>query len=181
MSKSQSATHHRQRIGEAAIGRTCARQDATGLVHHVAERIHGDKRGDHQPAGQLQGRAAYPGRACAGAAKRFAGGTARPHANAALDHGLVRGGQTSRITHLGVRIDIGTADRQVEQDGRGDDRHARHTRIVADAALAQVAHHAIGGRQPERAAAGKDHGMDVLHQVHRPQKVGLTRAGRAPR
>ena len=112
-------------------------------------------------------------------AEQLARAAPGPRADVALGHRLIRSGQAGRVTHLGVGPGVRAADRQVEQDRGRHDGDARGAGLDADAALGQVTHDPIGRGQPERAPARQHHAVNLLHQVHRPQQVGLTRAGRA--
>jgi hypothetical protein len=83
--------------------------------------------------------------------------------------------RSSRGVGTGRRV----AQVQVEEDGGGDDGHFCHAGVEADAAFFEVAHHPVGGGQPIGGATGQEHGVDLLHQVHRAQQIGLAGAGRA--
>ncbi|MNT29468.1 hypothetical protein D3C72_1652080 [compost metagenome] len=54
----------------------------------------------------------------------------------------------------------------------------RHAHVKADLLFFQVAHHAAGGVQPERAAARQHDGMHFFHHVDGVEQVGFTGAGR---
>src|SRR5438034_907653 len=68
---------------------------------------------------------------------------------------------------------------EVEQDGRGHDRHLRHVDVEADALLLQPADGPGGGFEAERASPREDDRVDFLDRVHRIEQVGLPGAGRA--
>ena len=87
-------------------------------------------------------------------------------------------GLAGLIARRRVRPHRGVAHAQVEQDRRRHDGHMGHAHVETDLAFFQVAHHAAGRVQAERAAAGQHHGVHFLDHVGRIEQVGLARAGR---
>ena len=81
----------------------------------------------------------------------------------------------SRPAHRGGS---GVAHQQIKQHGRRHDGHAPDPHVKTDAAFLQPAHHAAGGVQPPRAAAGQHDRVHLVHQVDGREQVGLARAGR---
>ncbi len=155
------------------------------LIHHVAQRVDRHQRGDDQlparqpPAAQRHRGAAEAGLGGAARAEGLADAAPRPRADVALGHGRVGGGQAGGIAHIGIRVRRRAAHAQVKEDRGRDDGHADRPGLEPDVALPEVAHGAVGRSQPERAPPGEHDGVDLLHQVHGPQQVGLPRSGRA--
>jgi hypothetical protein len=75
--------------------------------------------------------------------------------------------------------DIGAANAQVEEHRRRNNRHARRSRVKADALIGQRAHDAVGGGQPKGAAARQHHRMHLGHHAARIEQIGLAGSGRA--
>ena len=93
--------------------------------------------------------------------------------------GVGVGGHRGRVPVVGARGCAGTLE-QVE-DARGrDDRHRPGRGREPLAAFGEIAHHAVGGRQPERGTAGEHDRVDVRHGARRIEQVELTRGRRAP-
>ena len=92
--------------------------------------------------------------------------------------GRGRRGLAGGVAGLRVGPDARIAEPQVEQHRRRHDRHARRADREAVAALVEPAHHAAGGVEAERAAAGEQHRVHALDQVAGREQVGLARAGR---
>ena len=72
--------------------------------------------------------------------------------------------------------DARVAEPEVEQHRGRDDGHARRAHGQAMPVLVEPAHHAAGGVEPERAAAGEQHGMHAVDGALGPQQIGLARA-----
>jgi hypothetical protein len=68
------------------------------------------------------------------------------------------------------------AYRKIEHHRCGDYGHPRHVRVDADAPLPQVAHHALGGGQPEGATPAEQVGVGLLNQAVGAQEVRLAGA-----
>ena len=106
------------------------------------------------------------------------GAGSRPHV--ALGHGTVGGRRRRLVAAVRGGSHLRIADRQVEQDGRGNDGHAHDARLLAQALLLEPLHGARGRGEAEGAAAREHDGLDLLHRVHRIEQVGLPRSRRAP-
>ena len=60
----------------------------------------------------------------------------------------------------------------------GHDGYAGRSGLEADVALVEIAHHAVGGRETERAATGQDDGVHFLNGVDRVEQGRLARSRR---
>ena len=104
-----------------------------------------------------------------------------PRADAPFGDRRVAGGARGAVAAVRRGPDGGVAaNPQVVQDGRRDDWHPGGLRLIPDAAVFQVAHHALGGRQTERAAARQHDRMHLLDRIGGVEERRLARAGRRP-
>ena len=84
------------------------------------------------------------------------------------------------IAHRGIWAHVAATNRQVEDNRRWDNRHQMpRSRAVADAVLFQIAHSAVGRRQPVSAAAGEHHSIDDFDAAQRIEQRDLAGAGSA--
>jgi hypothetical protein len=160
-------------------GRTPARISPLRGSTTLPKGVDDHQRGHHQPIPQVDRRAADAGLHRAGDAQEFARAGAGPRAHVSLGDGAVGGGLAGSIAHRRIRPRGRVAQVQVKDDRRRDNGDLRHAGVKADAALFQIAHDAVGGGEAEGRAAGQQHSMHPLHQVHRTQQVRLAGARRA--
>ena len=172
----------------AAVGAARAgEQPPAGGVAHVADGVDRDQRADAQVERRrtVRGRHAHAQRSAADAAlhrpldaPQLADGGAGACADRAPRRRAGDGGGAGGVAGGGVGAEPRVAEPEVVQHRRRNDRHARRADRDADAALVEPAHHAAGGVEPERAAAGEQHARARARRRCRGQQVGLARARR---
>ena len=74
---------------------------------------------------------------------------------------------------------LACADLEIDQDGRGHDRHRGAPDLEPDPLLVQVAHDAARRIEAEGAAAGEHDGVNLLDCVDRIEQIRLACTGRA--
>jgi phospholipid/cholesterol/gamma-HCH transport system permease protein len=146
---------------------------AGGRIAHVAERIDGNQGGHHHAFGESHGERTDAGLHGAGHAEDFADGGAGARAHAPFLHRFGGSSGRRRFAHRQVGANPCLADRQIEQDGRGNDGHFGHAGIETHAAMLQVTPHATGGFQAESAAAGQQNAMNPAGHVTRVERGSL--------
>ena len=151
-------------------------QDRAVLVDHVAGRVDGGDRGHRVAGAGHERRVADAARRAALAPEQLADGGAGPGPDgAALRHSF--GGRLAgRVSLVGPGPHLPLARGQVVDDRRGDERHPPVRREVAALVLLEPADHAVGGSQPEGAAAREQDGVRLVGVGERPQRVGLPRS-----
>jgi len=163
-------------VGGAHAGDELSRR----RVDDVADRVHRDERRHDQPVGQRDRRRAESAAHRAGEPGDLADGCPGAGPDVARrDRSLARRPRRA-IAAVRARAHVRLAAHgQVEEHRGRHDRHLRDAGVEADALLLQVAHHAGGRVEPERAAAGQHQRVHPLHGVARIEEIGLARARRA--
>ena len=168
-------TQRRMGVGGAGAGHALP----IARVKDLAPGVDHGQRGHDQPLLVACRRAAHAALDRVRAAQAFADGRARARAHRAFVHRPGMGRDTGGIARVCVGAHIGASYVEVEENGRGHNRHFRHAHVKAVAALLQPAHDAIGRGQTERAAACQRDGMNALHQAGGIEQRRFARARRA--
>ena len=90
---------------------------------------------------------------------------------------LRRCGFTGGESGLRIGPHARIAEPEVEQHRGRHDRNSRRADRKTVAMLVEPTHHAAGGIEPERAAAGQQQRVHLVDEVARHQQIGLARAG----
>ena len=144
----------------------------------VSHCVHGDE-GAHDEVAVAHGRAAEPPRTGVLPAAPLPDGRAGAGADATDLHRTA-----SRLGAGCVALDrprphVWLADEKVEERHRDDDRHRTGAGREPRALLGAPAHHTVGRGEPERGAAGQQHGVEPIDHALGREQIELPRRGRA--
>ena len=169
------------RVGEGAVRVAYAGDDlAGGGIDDVADGIDRDDGGDDEAARQDNRRAADARFHRPAGSAELADGRARAGADRSFRHRCGRRRRGGFVAAVGGRPHFRvSADAEIEQDRRRDDRHFRGARGPADVVLLEPADRPRRRVEAERAAAGQDDRVDLVDHVERVQEIRFARAGRA--
>ena len=106
-------------------------------------------------------------------ALRLRDGRSRPGADASLRNDTVPSVEARRVSVFSLGMDTVFRNADVEEYGRGHDRHCYGACPVPDISLGQVPHYSRRRIESECAPAAQDDGMDFRDVVGGTQQVGL--------
>ena len=79
------------------------------------------------------------------------------------------------VSHGKIGMGFRITDQKVEEHRTADDRHRHRPYRKANTVFCESLHDATVGFQAKGRAAGKDHGVDLLHRFLRREKIRLPR------
>src|SRR6185503_14418850 len=114
------------------------------------------------------------------AAGHLADGCPGSGADTALEKTDRLRGIACRVGHVGRWPRVRSAEgKEVEDDGRGNDRNDEITHGMPALVLLHPAHNAGGSVESEGRSAGQHHGVDAIGEAGRGERVEFASAGRS--